>query len=231
MRLQKFLSAAGYCSRRKGETLIVSGKVEVNGTTITELGAKVNTDIDRVRVEGIEVTIEEKLVYIALNKPGGFVTSCTRHNDKIIMDLIDIPQRVYPVGRLDKDSTGLILLTNDGRLHHLLSHPSFDHEKEYEVEVRDHLSDQALEKMAKGMFIPGGRTRPAKVFRKSARKFRMILKEGKNRQIRRMVEQVGNKVVHLKRLRISRITLGHLREGAWRYLDEDEQRDLLSKVL
>jgi 23S rRNA pseudouridine2605 synthase/23S rRNA pseudouridine2604 synthase len=230
MRLQKFLSSAGFCSRRKGETLIISGKVSVNGIPVTELGSKVDTEKDRVRVEGQEVVLGEKLVYIALNKPLGFVTSCRQPNDKIVMDLIDLPQRVYPVGRLDKDSTGLLILTNDGRLHHRLSHPSFDHEKEYEVEVKDPLSDKALEKMAKGMSILGGKTRPAEVFRRSSRKFRIVLKEGKNRQIRRMVKQVGNEVVRLKRLRISGVTLGRLPEGAWRYLQGDEEHDLLSKA-
>ncbi|MBU4315922.1 MAG: rRNA pseudouridine synthase [Proteobacteria bacterium] len=231
MRLQKFLSTAGFCSRRKGETLIISGNVSVNGIVITELGTKVDTEKDRVHVDGVEVAVKENLIYIALNKPRGVVTSCSQENDKIVMDLIDIPQRVYPVGRLDKDSTGLLLLTNDGRLHHRLSHPSFDHEKEYEVEVKDPISDKALEKMAKGMPILGAKTRPAEVFRKSSRKFRMVLKEGKNRQIRRMVEHVGNEVILLKRVRISGVTLGRLREGQWRYLSGDEQHELLSKAL
>jgi 23S rRNA pseudouridine2605 synthase/23S rRNA pseudouridine2604 synthase len=230
MRLQKFLSSAGFCSRRKGETLIVSGKVSVNGIPVTELGSKVDTEKDRVRVDGADVVFGEELVYIALNKPVGFVTSCSQQNDKIVMDLIDLPQRVYPVGRLDKNSTGLLILTNDGRLHHRLSHPSFDHEKEYEVEVKDPISDKSLEKMAKGMPILGGKTRPAEVFRKSSRKFRIILKEGKNRQIRRMVKHVGNEVVRLKRLRISGVTLGRLPEGAWRHLDREEQHELLSKA-
>ena len=230
MRLQKFLSSAGFCSRRKGETLIVSGKVRVNGKIITELGAKVDSDNDQVDVDGEKVSLNAGLIYIALNKPRGFVTSCLQPGDKIVLDLVDIPERVYPVGRLDKDSSGLLILTNDGRLHHRLSHPSFDHEKEYEVEVKEPISDKALEKMADGMSIQGTRTRSAAVVRKSARKFHITLKEGRNRQIRRMVKHVGNEVVRLKRIRISGVALGRMEPGSWRYLKADERENLLSGI-
>ena len=230
MRLQKFLSAAGYCSRRKGEELIVSGKVKVNGKTVIELGTKIETGTDIVAIGGKEITLKEQLIYIALNKPRGFVTSCRQPTDKIVLDLVDIPQRVYPIGRLDKDSSGLLILTNDGRLHHKLSHPSFDHEKEYEVDVKEPISDDALGKMAGGMMVLGSKTRPAKVEKKGARKFRIVLQEGKNRQIRRMVQKVGNSVVHLKRIRIGNLKLGKLKSGNWRFLNHHEQQKLLSTV-
>ncbi len=224
MRLQKFLSSAGFCSRRHGEEHITHGHVRVNGKLVTELGAKIDPDKDRVEVGGKRITASDPLIYIAMNKPAGYVTSCSHPGDKVVMELIDIPARIYPVGRLDKDSTGLLLLTNDGGLHHRLSHPSFDHEKEYEVAVADAISDTALHRMAKGVIIKGGRTRPAHVRRLSPKRFRIVLKEGKNRQIRRMVRKVGNRVIRLKRTRVAHIRLGRLVEGAWRHLTEKERR-------
>ncbi len=230
MRLQKFLSNAGVCSRRQGEEYIKDGLVKVNGEVITELGTKVDPDIDRVEFRGKLIQAKVNLIYIALNKPKGYVTSCRQEGDKIVLDLIDISERVYPIGRLDKDSTGLLLLTNDGRLHHGLSHPSFDHEKEYEVTVARPISDGALRKMEKGMPILGTKTRPAEIKRITAKRFRIVLKEGRNRQIRRMVRKVGNQVTGLKRIRVSNIRLGRLAKGAWRYLSEKEKKDLL-KIL
>lgn len=230
MRLQKFLSAAGYCSRRRGEELIVAGLVTVNGKTQTQLGSKVDPEKDCVEVEGKRVFLNQPLIYIALNKPRGFVTSCRQPTDKTVLDLIDVPERVYPVGRLDKESTGLLLLTNDGRLHHRLSHPSFDHEKEYEVTVERPISDKALITMGKGIPLMGSKTRPARISRISSTKFRIILKEGKNRQIRRMVKKVGNRVVSLNRIRISGLKLGKLKQGAWRFLNEKEKQMLLKNI-
>jgi pseudouridine synthase len=227
MRLQKFLSAAGHCSRRRGETLIAAGMVKVNGKTVIRPGTSVDPENDVVEVEGKRLAAHDALVYVALHKPRGFVTSCRHSNEKIVLDLIDIPQRVYPVGRLDKDSTGLLILTNDGRLHHRISHPSFDHEKEYDVTVETPISDSALKTMEKGMPLMGSKTRPAQITRVSATRFRIVLKEGKNRQIRRMVEQVGNRVVSLTRIRISGLKLGRLTQGAWRYLNETEKAELL----
>lgn len=230
MRLQKFLSAAGVCSRRKGEAYIKAGRVAVNGQIVVELGTKVDPAVDRVQVDGEPVQSSQPLIYIALNKPKDYVTSCSHPGEKIVLDLIDIPRRVYPIGRLDKDSTGLLLLTNDGRLHHTLSHPSFDHEKEYDVTVTEPISDGALRKMAQGLPMMGTQTRPARIRRISARRFRIVLQEGKNRQVRRMVRKVGNQVAGLERIRIANIKLGRLAQGAWRYLSDQEQGELL-KIL
>ncbi len=230
MRLQKYLSGAGFCSRRKGEEYIKDGIVKVNGIVVTELGTKVHPQNDRIEVNGTLVQAEQKKVYIALNKPGEYVTSCDHPGEKIVLDLVDIPERIYPVGRLDKDSTGLLLLTNDGRLHHRLSHPSFDHEKEYEVTLSNYITDGALRSLEKGMPMMGTRTRPAKIKRISSKRFRIILKEGKNRQIRRMVRKVGNRIIELKRVRISNIKLGKLSEGSWRYLGEKEKEGLLETL-
>jgi 23S rRNA pseudouridine2605 synthase/23S rRNA pseudouridine2604 synthase len=226
MRLQKFLSKAGICSRRKGEEYIKAGLVRVNNTVVTELGIKIDPVNDRVEFKGKVVIPKDDLVYIALNKPKGYVTSCSQAGEKIVLDLIDIPQRIYPIGRLDKDSTGLLILTNDGDLHHRLLHPSFNHEKEYDVTVSSPITDGALQNIAKGMPMMGTKTRPAEIVRLSSRRFRIVLKEGKNRQIRRMVRKVGNHVTRLKRLRISNIKLKGLDKGTWRYLTEKEKKAL-----
>jgi 23S rRNA pseudouridine2605 synthase/23S rRNA pseudouridine2604 synthase len=231
MRLQKFLSSAGVCSRRKGEALIVDGRVAVNGKITVELGTKIDPDQDHVEVDGKAVNPSHKLVYIALNKPPDYVTSCRHPGEKVVVDLVDIPERIYPVGRLDKDSTGLLLLTNDGRLHHRLSHPSFDHQKEYDVTVARPISDGALKKMEEGLPLMGTRTRPARINRISPRRFRMVLQEGKNRQIRRMVRKVGNEVVRLQRRRFATIKLGNLAPGKWRYLSRRETESLFLEVL
>ncbi|MEJ2040807.1 MAG: pseudouridine synthase [Desulfosarcinaceae bacterium] len=227
MRLQKWLSTAGVCSRRRGETLIVEGRVRVNGATVRELGTKIDDGKDLVEVDGQPVGRPQAMIYIALNKPEGYVTSCRHPGEKVVVDLIDIPQRIYPIGRLDKDSTGLLLLTNDGRLHHHLSHPSFDHEKEYEVVVDRPISSEALQTMARGLSIGGKLTRPARVQRRSSRKFRIVLQEGRNRQIRRMTAKLGYSVVHLKRIRMAHVRLGGLPPGGWRHLSQSERKKLI----
>jgi 23S rRNA pseudouridine2605 synthase/23S rRNA pseudouridine2604 synthase len=222
IRLQKFLSQAGFCSRRQGEVYIAQGKVSVNGQVVTQLGTKIDPQNDRIEVNGQLLPINTELIYIALNKPRDYVTSCSQKNEKIVTDLIDIPVRIYPVGRLDKDSTGLLLLTNDGRLHHHLLHPSFDHEKVYQVGVGKPIADGDLKAMERGVNILGEKTRPASIKRISRKRFVIKLKEGKNRQIRRMVRKIGNHVTDLKRIRFADINLGRLPEGAWRYLTPEE---------
>lgn len=227
MRLQKFLSAAGFSSRRKAEIYIQEGRVSVNGIVVRQLGVTIDPQKDLVEVNGKPIVAEQSSIYIAINKPKGYVTSCKQAGERIVLDLIDIPERVYPVGRLDKDSIGLLLLTNDGRLHHRLSHPSFDHEKEYEVTVADFIPDGALRHLEKGLPMMGTKTRPTKTQRISARRFRITLREGKNRQIRRMLRKVGFQITELKRIRVANIRLGDLAEGTWRFLSEDEKRILL----
>ena len=230
MRLQKYLSGAGICSRRKGEEYIKAGWVKVNGKVVTELGVKVDPERDAVEVECDAIRSDSAPIYIALNKPKGYVSSCRQQNEQVVMDLLDISDRVYPIGRLDKDSTGLLLLTNDGYLHHRLTHPSFNHEKEYEVIVAKPMPEGALRKLAEGLPMMGTRTRPARVNRISARRFRIVLQEGKNRQIRRMVRKVGNRVTSLKRIRIANIKLGNLPSGDWRYLTKREKEKLLKAL-
>ena len=230
MRLQKFLSEAGICSRRKGEEYIRKGLVRVNSRIVTELGTKVDSEKDRVEFDGKLIALKSEPMYIMLNKPKGYVTSCSHPGEKIVLDLIDITERVYPIGRLDKDSIGLLILTNDGSLHHRLSHPSFDHEKEYDVTVSKPITDGSLRNIASGLPMMGSKTRPAKIRRISSRRFHIILKEGRNRQIRRMVRKVGNRVTRLRRIRVSKIKLGRLAEGAWRNLTEKEKKELLTQL-
>jgi len=230
MRLQKFLSRAGICSRRKGEEYIKAGWVKVNGKIVTELGVKVDPEQDAVEVDSDAIRSDSAPIYIALNKPRGYVSSCHQQNEKIVLDLLDISERVYPVGRLDKDSTGLLLLTNDGHLHYRLTHPSFDHQKEYEVTVAKPLPEGALRRLAQGLPMMGTKTRPARVKRISSRCFLIVLQEGKNRQIRRMIRKLGNQVTDLKRVRVANIKLGSLPSGRWRYLAKKE-KDALLKLL
>ncbi len=230
IRLQKYLAHAGVCSRREGERMILEGRVAVNGKVVTELGTKVDSETDRITADGKPVGSSEDLVYILLNKPPGVISSCSHRGGKIVLDLVDIAERVYPVGRLDKDSEGLLLLTNDGRLHLRLSHPSFDHEKEYEVKTTRVLSDEDLRQMASGIRLSGRVTRPARVRRISAKKFRIVLQEGRNRQIRRMLGQLNHEAVRLKRIRMASLRLGALPRGSWRHLTVGEKESLIKML-
>jgi 23S rRNA pseudouridine2605 synthase/23S rRNA pseudouridine2604 synthase len=222
MRIQKYIAHAGICSRRKAEQHILDGQVEINGQVIQTLGIKINPDKDRVRIFGKLVSLSSQLIYIALNKPRGIVTSCKHLGEKVVTDLVKTSHRLYPVGRLDKDSSGLLLLTNDGNLHHKISHPSFNHEKEYLVTVHRKISDHDLLKMADGIVLDHKKTRSASVRRLNASTFQITLKEGRNRQIRRMLEQLNHQVTQLHRIRIDHIQINNLKSGKWRYLSKKE---------
>jgi 23S rRNA pseudouridine2605 synthase/23S rRNA pseudouridine2604 synthase len=231
MRLQKYLAHAGICSRRRAETHILAGKVTVNGHPVTTLGTSVSPGTDQICFEGQPVTLNPDTldhIYIVVNKPKGYVTSCSQENTRIILDLVPVRERIYPVGRLDKDSTGLVLLTNDGALHNRLSHPSYDHEKEYLVTTVHPVRGRDLAAMARGMVIDGKRTRKAVVKRLGKKRFKIILKQGRNRQIRKMVGKTGNQVAALHRVRMARISLGSLKPGAWRPLSQEEVKLLLN---
>lgn len=230
VRLQKFLSESGACSRRSGEMHILAGDVTVNGSVVVALGTKIDPENDTVCLNGRTVTRSKAHIYVMLNKPEGVVTSCSHRGAKVVTDLVNLPQRLFPVGRLDKDSTGLLLLTTDGRIHHRLSHPSFDHEKEYDVTVQKPLADADLAAMQKGIPLSGVLTRTARVRRVSDSRFRIVLMEGRNRQIRRMVAALDNRVVRLERIRVADLKLGNLAKGAWRYLRRDEIHRLLKRL-
>ncbi len=230
MRLQKFLSKAGICSRRKGEEYIQCGFVKVNGESVTEPGIKVDPDHDIISFKGKNIHMKNELVYIILNKPEGYITSLKHGNEKIVTDLIDYPVRLNPVGRLDKNSEGLLIMTNDGDLHHKLTHPSYNHEKEYEVRVKSKISDKELKKMSEGVVLDGRKTRTSEIVRTSPSSYKIVLKEGRNRQIRRMAEIAGNKVTRLKRVRISNILLSDLKKGSWRHLNKNEIKKLTDSI-
>jgi len=230
IRLQKYMSERGICSRRRAEQFIVSGKIKVNGIIVTTLGTKVDTDNDVVTYHNDVVRNPDRLHYIMLHKPAGIVTSCSQPGAPTVVDLVKIKDRVYPVGRLDKDSTGLLLLTNDGDLAFRLMHPRFQHEKEYIVDTVDPITEGALQKLRQGMRLTDARTQPAKVFKLALRRFRIVLREGRNRQIRRMCQKVGNEVKRLKRIRIENIVIGSLPMGAWRVLTGEEKEVLFERI-
>lgn len=218
MRLNKFIANSGYTSRRKADALIEGGKVSVNGDVVREQGVQVEPS-DIVVVEGKQLELPQEIITIALNKPRGYV--CTKAHykgEKTVMDLLPQEfQSLNPVGRLDKDSEGLLLLTNDGQLHHQLTHPSFEHEKEYVVTVAHNISDEELEKLAVGIELEEGTTAACTVKRRGRNSFSMTLTQGWNRQIRRMVAAIGHDVQRLQRVRVSDVHIDSLRldSGKW----------------
>ncbi|PIE74802.1 MAG: pseudouridine synthase [Deltaproteobacteria bacterium] len=222
VRIQKFISESGYCSRRKAEELISKGQVKVNSVIIKEFGIKIDPFKDVIEIKNKRLSYGEKKVYIALNKPPGYVSSCHHRGKKIILDLVSIRERVYPAGRLDMQSRGLILLTNDGKLHHTLSHPSFNHEKEYIVRTDIPLTNAEIKRLENGIIIDGKKTRKAVIKKKGKALYLFIIKEGRNRQIRKMISSLNKKILDLKRTRISSIKLEGLKEGTWRYLNKNE---------
>ena len=230
MRLNKYLSDAGYCSRREADRLIAEGKVTVDGKT-AQTGMRVTGD-QLVKVCGKTVSRGDELVLIALNKPRGIVCTTDRRREKNnIVDYMKYPVRIYPVGRLDKDSEGLILLTNDGSIvNHILKARTF-HEKEYIVTVDKALTDDFLKDMAGGVSLEETVTRPCNVKKISDHTFSIILTQGLNRQIRRMCAALGYKVVRLKRIRIMNIRLGSLKTGRWRHVTAEEIEELKKAFL
>ncbi len=227
MRLQKYMSQAGICSRRKAEEYIASGQVFINGE-VASIGQSVNPEKDTVTF-GKQMQIkQQEYVYYLFNKPRGIETTCAQRGGKSIIDIVNIPERVFPVGRLDKDTTGLILLTNDGRMTNYLTHPRYGHEKEYIAETFGAISDQQLQKMSQGIEIQWAITQKCDIRREAAGKFSIVLKEWKNRQIRRMVEAVESKVKKLKRIRIENLKLGKLSEGEYRKITQKEKQELFN---
>jgi len=231
IRLQKILAQAGYGSRRKCEKLIVQGRVAVNGKT-AQLGEKADPEGDRITIDQKPISEPEKKSYILLHKPIGVLSTVSSPDRRpTVLSLVDHPGRLYPVGRLDLNSEGLILLTNDGRITHQLTHPSFDHEKEYRIQVVPRPSGSHLSEWRKGMQLDdGSRTRPAKVWIADedgkGTWLGVILKEGKKRQLRRMAECSGLHVNRLIRIRIGSLNLGNLPPGEWRELSQKEIADL-----
>jgi len=222
------MAQCGVASRRKCEEMIRSGQVAVNGVTVLDMGVKIDPERDEVFVNGKKVYMEERYVYIMLNKPRGYITTVKdQYNRPTVMELVDqVCERVYPIGRLDYESEGLLLLTNDGNMAFYLTHPRHQIEKEYIVRVNGFPSPQDLDKLRYGIDIGGFVTSPAKVsvvkYNKQSTTIKIVIREGKNRQIRRMFDAIGYKVTYLKRIRIGSIELGDLKPGEWRYLTNKE---------
>ena len=238
MRLQKFLSSAGIASRRKCEELILEGKVLVNGNTVTELGTKVNPDTDEVIYNGKKVELpEEKHVYILLNKPIGYVTTA---NDQFgrdtVLDLVKkVNKRIVPVGRLDMFTSGALILTDDGDFVYKVTHPKHEITKTYTVTVRGIVEESDVQKLRDGVIIDENyTTKPAeaKIIKidkeKNQSRIEIKIHEGKNRQIRKMCEAIGRKVLALHRTKIGNIGVKDLKIGTWRYLNDKEVKSILN---
>jgi 23S rRNA pseudouridine2604 synthase len=226
MRLNKHISESGICSRREADAWIAAGRVTVNGAP-GALGTQVKPG-DVVLVDGQPLPVRKTLVYIALNKPPGITCTTERDVPGNIVDFVGHAERIFPVGRLDKDSEGLILLTNDGDIVNEVLREEHGHEKEYLVTVEPAVTANFLTMMAAGVRIGGEKTKPARVTRVDANRFRIVLTQGLNRQIRRMCSALGWRVKHLVRVRIMHIRLGDLPSGRWRDLTEAELKPLLA---
>lgn len=233
MRLQKYLAHCGVASRRKSEKLIEEGLVTVNGKVIKEMGYIVTVGVDQVACNGEAVTLEEQSIYIMLNKPEGVITSSDdQFNRKTVLDFVSTDYRVYPVGRLDYDTSGLILLTNDGEFANLMTHPKYKVSKTYHALVKGVPKEEGIKAFEKGILIDGSYTQPAslKILNCNDNSLLEItITEGRNRQVRKMCDAIGHPIVKLKRVAIGNIVLGTLQEGDWRYLKEEESEALKSK--
>jgi 23S rRNA pseudouridine2605 synthase len=235
-RLQKAIAKAGVASRREAERLIAAGRVRVNGQVVTILGTKVDPERDRIEVDGRPIRTEAH-VYVMLNKPAGYVTTAKDPQGRpTVLDLVaSVPQRVFPVGRLDRDTRGLLLLTNDGYLAHRLTHPSFEVVKVYRAKLQGAISRQAVHRLRNGVLLDGRMTAPAQV-RVLSRSIdsswiEIAIHEGRNRQVRRMAQAVGFPVIELVRIQFGPLRLGDLPSGNFRYLQEVEVQALRNTVL
>jgi 23S rRNA pseudouridine2605 synthase len=236
-RLQKIIAAAGIDSRRHAEKLITAGRVSVNGVVVKELGAKADGAIDIIRVDSKIISVDRTMIYIILHKPAGYVTTLSDPQRRpTVVDLIgDVPERVYPVGRLDYDSEGLLLLTNDGDFAQKMQHPRFQLPKVYRVKIQGRLSKDEIKQLGKGIKLEDGIFKPENMqiekFNDKSCWLRLTLREGKNRIIRRGFEAAGHRVARLVREEIGAVSLGNLKEGSWRYLTKKEIGQLLTNAV
>lgn len=226
-RLQKYIARCGISSRRKAEDLILNGCVKVNGIVVTELGTKINPEKDVVLVDNKKISETEGFIYIKLYKPEGYVTTVKdQFGRKTVIDLVDITERIYPIGRLDYNTSGLLLLTNDGDLANKLMHPKYHIYKTYIAEVEGRMSDEAVMRLKSGVKIEDYKTAPAIVnivkISSNSSIVQVSIYEGKNRQVRKMLDAVGHPVRTLKRISFGKINLGDLKPGAWVHLNEEE---------
>lgn len=230
MRLQKYIANSGFCSRRKAEELILDGKVSVNGCVVSELGTKVNAEVDRVLVNNKVVEYVKNYKYILLNKPVGYVTTIKEQfNRPMVVDLIkNVGVTLLPVGRLDMYTSGALILTNDGDFIYNVTHPKNEIEKTYNATVRGIITQEDVEQLKKGVRIDDYTSSPAKVKilkidrEKEISRIEITIHEGKNREVRKMCDAVGKKVIALHRSKIGNINVKNLKIGDWRYLTEEE---------
>ena len=235
-RLQKYMAQCGVASRRKCEEIILEGKVKVNGVVVKELGTKIDPEKDTVEFNDKIIKIEEKKVYILLNKPIGYVTTSDEQfgRDKVL-DLVKVRERVVPVGRLDMYTSGALILTNDGDFVYKVTHPKHEITKTYTVTVKGIIKNEEVEQLRKGVKIDDYTTRPAKVKilktdeEKDISRLEITIHEGKNRQVRRMCESVGRRVIALHRSKIGNIGVKDIELGKWRYLKDFEVKTLIGK--
>lgn len=229
VRLQKYIAMSGAASRRAAEQMIADGRVRVNGKTVAEQGVKVEIGCDKVELDGVLLKAENKKIYIAVNKPAGYVTTVNDQFDRpTIMDLVkkEIHTRIFPVGRLDYDTEGLILMTNDGEWANKVTHPRFESEKKYYAVLKGVLKISELNRIRRGVVIDGKKTSPAECeimeIESGMTLVEIVIHEGRNRQVRKMFEAVGHPVKALRRDRIGNVELGNLPQGRWRYLTSGE---------
>ena len=235
IRLQKFLANSGVASRRKCEELILEGKISVNGKVVQELGTRIEPDVDKVTYCGKLIQNTEEHVYILLNKPIGYVTTAKDQFDRdTVLDLVKVKERVVPVGRLDMYTSGALILTNDGDFVYKITHPKHEITKTYTVTVHGIIDNDSVEKLRQGVEIEDYVTKPAKVkilktdTEKNISRLEITIHEGKNRQVRKMCEAVGSKVIALHRSKIGDIGVKDLKLGTWRYLKDSEVKKLLN---
>ena len=227
-RLNKYIADSGYCSRREADRLISEGRVRVDGR-VGALGDRVSPGM-RVTVDGQPLSGESEKVYLLLNKPKGIVCTADPREPMNVVDYLDYPRRIFPVGRLDKDSEGLLLLTSDGEIVNRLLRATGGHEKEYEVTIDKPVTPEFVRRMSQGVPILDTVTLPCRVRRTGERSFNIILVQGLNRQIRRMCEALGANVTHLRRIRIMNLRIGRMQPGQWRELTEQELNALMSQL-
>jgi 23S rRNA pseudouridine2604 synthase len=228
IRINKYIASSGLCSRREADTLIENGKVTINGVIAVQ-GSKVN-NADIVEVNGQKITPEDDMIYIAFNRPLGITCTTDTRDPSNIIDHIGFEERIFPVGRLDKNSSGLIILTNDGSIVNKLLRAENGHEKEYLVTVNRPYDKEFINKMESGVPVLGQLTLPCTLKPVNNKSFKITLHQGLNRQIRRMCEYLGYKVTKLKRIRFLNIILGDLEPGKWRYLTAKEKKELLKDI-
>ena len=233
-RLQKYLAQCGVASRRKCEELILQGRVQVNGVTVTELGTKINSEKDKLKFDGKDIKQAQKLVYILLNKPIGYVTTADdQFGRDTVLDLVKVKERIVPVGRLDMYTSGALILTNDGDFVYQVTHPKHEIEKTYTVTIKGIVQNSEVEQLRNGIKIDDYITKPARVkilktdTEKGISRLEITIHEGKNRQVRKMCEAVGRKVLALHRSKIGGIGVKDIELGKWRYLTANEVQQIL----